>query len=62
MQRQLEEITYKLRIPQRKPWDAMANNISTATSLVVQRDKVSIPFDPTPSNASVPWKAALMGL
>lgn len=40
VQKRLEDIAYKLRIPQRKPWDAMSKDVSKATALITQRDKV----------------------
>lgn len=39
IQKRLEDIAYKLRIPQRKPWDAMSKDVSKATALITQRDK-----------------------
>ena len=41
LQKKLEDITYKLRIPQRKPWPEMAKDITAATNVVQNRDKVS---------------------
>ncbi|KAK9808478.1 hypothetical protein WJX73_010340 [Symbiochloris irregularis] len=40
IQKKLEDITYKLRIPQRKPWPEMAKDIAAATNVVQSRDKV----------------------
>lgn len=48
IQTKLENIAYKLRIPQRKPWGAMADDVAAATAVVNQHDKVcpaSLCFD-----------------
>ena len=33
-------MAFQLRIPQRKPWQAMADNVAAASAVVAQRDKV----------------------
>ena len=35
----LEDVAFKLRIPQRKPWPAMADDVTAAAKVVGQRDK-----------------------
>ena len=35
----LEDVAFKLRIPQRKPWPAMADDVAAAARVVAQRDK-----------------------
>ena len=42
VQNRMEDVAFKLRIPQRKPWDAMSKNVSRSQALVAQRDKVSV--------------------
>ena len=39
MQGALEDVAFKLRIPQRKPWPAMADDVAAAGRVVAQRDK-----------------------
>eukprot|EP00891_Asterochloris_glomerata_P000278 jgi/Astpho2/278/Aster-02168 len=36
----MEDVAFKLRIPQRKPWGGMTENVSRSQKLVAQRDKV----------------------
>ena len=46
MQKALEDIAFKLRIPQRKPWQQMTEDIIKATSIVDNEAQVScLPFD-----------------
>lgn len=46
MQKALEDIAFKLRIPQRKPWQQMTEDIIKATSIVNNEAQVScLPFD-----------------
>ena len=40
MQRALEDIAFKLRIPQRKPWQQMLEDIVRVTKLVNDEEKV----------------------
>lgn len=40
IQTKLEDVAFKLRIPQRKPWVAMADDVSAAQAMIVQPDKV----------------------
>lgn len=40
VQSRLEDVAFKLRIPQRKPWQGMADNISASQALAQQPDKV----------------------
>ena len=40
LQGRLEDVAFQLRIPQRKPWQAMADNVAAASAVVAQRDKV----------------------
>ena len=40
VQRSLEDISFKLRIPQRKPWQQMTDDIVKATSIVNNESKV----------------------
>ena len=42
MQRALEDISFKLRIPQRKPWQAMAEDIVKATKIMNNEQKVDL--------------------
>ena len=42
VQNRMEDVAFKLRIPQRKPWDAMAKNVARSQALVAQRDKVNV--------------------
>jgi hypothetical protein len=37
MQRELEEVAYLLRIPQRKPWGNMAGNVADALAKLDQK-------------------------
>lgn len=39
VQRELEDIAFKLRIPQRKPWQQMTNDIVRATKIVYDEGK-----------------------
>jgi hypothetical protein len=41
VQTKLEDVAFKLRIPQRKPWQAMADDVSAAQAVLIQPDKVS---------------------
>lgn len=38
IQKELEDVSYYLRIPQRKPWGNMASNVQDALSVVAKRD------------------------
>ena len=40
MQARLEDVAFKLRIPQRKPWQGMADNVQASLVLAQQPDKV----------------------
>ena len=40
MQSRLEDVAFKLRIPQRKPWQGMADNVQASLVLAQQPDKV----------------------
>lgn len=40
MQRALEDIAFKLRIPQRKPWQQMTDDVIKATTIVNNDSKV----------------------
>ena len=40
MQSRLEDIAFKLRIPQRKPWQGMSDNVQASLVLAQQPDKV----------------------
>lgn len=40
IQARLEDVAFKLRIPQRKPWQGMADNIAASLVLAQQPDKV----------------------
>ncbi|CAL5227650.1 g10656 [Coccomyxa viridis] len=40
VQQKLEDVAFKLRIPQRKPWPAMVDDVRGATSIVTQPDRV----------------------
>lgn len=40
IQKELEDVSYFLRIPQRKPWGNMASNVQDALSVVAQRDRL----------------------
>ena len=42
VQNRMEDVAFKLRIPQRKPWDAMSKNVARSQALVAQKDKVSV--------------------
>lgn len=39
VQGRLEDVAFQLRIPQRKPWQAMLDNVAAASAVVAQRDK-----------------------
>lgn len=41
VQGRLEDIAYKLRIPQRKPWQGMTDNIAASQAIAQQPDKAS---------------------
>ena len=41
VQTKLEDVAFKLRIPQRKPWAPMADDVKTASSIVAQPERVS---------------------
>lgn len=41
MQRVLEDIAFKLRIPQRKPWQQMTEDIIRATAIVNNESQVN---------------------
>lgn len=41
MQKALEDIAFKLRIPQRKPWQQMTEDVIKATSIVNNEAQVS---------------------
>ena len=40
VQARMEDIAFKLRIPQRKPWQGMADNAAASLALAQQQDKV----------------------
>ena len=40
VQTKLEDVAFKLRIPQRKPWAAMVDDVKAASNIVAQPDKV----------------------
>ena len=40
VQARLEDVAFKLRIPQRKPWHGMADNIAASQAIAQQPDKV----------------------
>lgn len=40
MQARLEDVAFKLRIPQRKPWQGMSDNVAASLALAQQQDKV----------------------
>ena len=42
IQARLEDIAFKLRIPQRKPWQGMADNVAASIALAQQPDKVRL--------------------
>lgn len=42
IQARLEDVAFKLRIPQRKPWQGMADNIAASLVLAQQPDKVCL--------------------
>lgn len=42
MQARLEDVAFKLRIPQRKPWQGMADNVAASLVLAQQQDKVGL--------------------
>ena len=41
VQTKLEDVAFKLRIPQRKPWAPMADDVKSASSIVAQPERVS---------------------
>ena len=41
VQTKLEDVAFKLRIPQRKPWPAMVDDVRAASGIVAQPDRVS---------------------
>ena len=41
VQAKLEDVAFKLRIPQRKPWAPMADDVKSASSIVAQPEQVS---------------------
>ena len=41
VQTKLEDVAFKLRIPQRKPWVPMADDVKAASSIVAQPERVS---------------------
>lgn len=41
MQKALEDIAFKLRIPQRKPWQQMTEDVVKATTIVNNEAQVS---------------------
>ncbi len=48
IQSKLEDVAFKLRIPQRKPWPAMVDDVKAAQGIVSQPDKVSLTLSPSP--------------
>ena len=42
VQTKLEDVAFKLRIPQRKPWPAMVDDVRAASAIVAQPDRVSL--------------------
>jgi len=40
VQNRMEDVSFKLRIPQRKPWQGMAENVQASLVLAQQPDKV----------------------
>ena len=42
MQARLEDVAFKLRIPQRKPWQGMSDNVAASLALAQQQDKVCL--------------------
>lgn len=40
VQTKLEDVAFKLRIPQRKPWQAMADDVGAAAAVMALPDKV----------------------
>ncbi|KAL3148618.1 hypothetical protein ABBQ38_014044 [Trebouxia sp. C0009 RCD-2024] len=40
MQARLEDVAFKLRIPQRKPWQGMSDNVAASLALAQQQDKM----------------------
>lgn len=40
VQNRLEAIAFQLRIPQRKPWQGMTDNVAFSLALVQQQDRV----------------------
>ena len=40
VQNRMEDVSFKLRIPQRKPWQGMADNVQASLVLAQQPDKV----------------------
>ena len=53
MQTALEDIAFKLRIPQRKPWGAMTEDVAAAAAVIGQRDKACSPSH-VPAHARFP--------
>ena len=41
VQTRLEDVAFKLRIPQRKPWVPMSDDVRSASSIVAQPERVS---------------------
>ncbi len=52
-QGRLEDVAFQLRIPQRKPWQAMADNVAAAAAVVGQRDRAlfGVPAEQQPAAA-----------
>jgi len=50
-QGRLEDVAFQLRIPQRKPWQAMADNVAAAAAVVGQRDRAlfGVPAEQQPA-------------
>ena len=40
VQTKLEDVAFKLRIPQRKPWQAMADDVGAAAGVMARPEKV----------------------
>jgi len=55
VQRALEDISFKLRIPQRKPWQAMTDDIVKATKVMVDEQKVQHSFNISVSPRFLWW-------
>ena len=43
VQNRMEAIAFQLRIPQRKPWQGMTDNVASSLALIQQQDKVCLP-------------------